>query len=316
MSDEVLNSGSLTEKKSRKNAKEGRNKMRIKRKKSSGWRVTPSRTMMFLCWNYHRIGNPATIRHLKQLIVVTNPNIVFLCETKVRSNETECIRIRCHIDSYFVVAVNGCRDGLKILWKEEVKVTVKNFSDYHIDSLVSINGMDDFHFTGFYGFAEEGRRKPDPFMENFCSILDDLSLVDIKSDKGWFTKEPGFVRERLDRFVAWVQKKKKMHESISLLKSCRKELGRLYTKEESYWALLSHISWLKDGDRNTRFFHARATGTANVCRVAQNYFQNLFWSNATLDDRDLSHIQLCISSKMNASLMGQVTDKEIIEAFS
>lgn len=53
-----------------------------------------------------------------------------------------------------------------------------------------------------------------------------------------------------------------------------------------------------------------------MCRVTQNYFQNLFRSNATLDDRDLSHIQRYISSKMNASLMGQVTDKEIMEADS
>ncbi|KAH1045993.1 hypothetical protein J1N35_036777 [Gossypium stocksii] len=36
MSEEILDSGSLTEKRSRMNAKEGRNKMRIKRKKGKG----------------------------------------------------------------------------------------------------------------------------------------------------------------------------------------------------------------------------------------------------------------------------------------
>ncbi|KAH1046804.1 hypothetical protein J1N35_037588 [Gossypium stocksii] len=52
-------------------------------------------------------------------------------------------------------------------------------------------------------------------MEDFCSVLDDLSLVDIKPDKGWFTwsnnrEEPGLVRERLDRFVASVGSLEKM----------------------------------------------------------------------------------------------------------
>ncbi|PPR88601.1 hypothetical protein GOBAR_AA32086 [Gossypium barbadense] len=158
MSEEVLDSESLTEKKLRKNANEGRNKMRIKRKKSGGWRAASPKTMKVLCWNYRRIKNPAIVRDLKQLLIVTNPNIVFLCETKVRSNEMEGIRIRCHIDSCFLVAANECRKGLTILWKNEVKVTVKNFSDHHIDSLVLINGMDDFHFTGFYDFAELNRR--------------------------------------------------------------------------------------------------------------------------------------------------------------
>ncbi|MFQ6666963.1 hypothetical protein Gotur_033146 [Gossypium turneri] len=111
MGEEVSDSGSLTEKRPRMNVKEGGNKMRNKRKKGKGrgW----SHEDFF--WNCRGIGNPAIVHDLKQLLVVTNPDIVFLSETKVRSSEMERIRIRCHTDGCFVVEANGRRGDLALL---------------------------------------------------------------------------------------------------------------------------------------------------------------------------------------------------------
>ncbi|PPD88491.1 hypothetical protein GOBAR_DD14580 [Gossypium barbadense] len=51
-----------------------------------------------------------------------------------------------------------------------------------------------------------GRRKPKALMEDFRKIIDEFSMVDLKTDNGWFTwvnnrEETAMVKERLDRFL-------------------------------------------------------------------------------------------------------------------
>lgn len=58
--------------------------------------------------------------------------------------------------------------------------------------------------------------------------------------------------------------------SIERLRNASVEFGRLYNAEEMYWAQRSRIRWLKERDRNTRFFHIRAT-----CRARKNYLDGI-----------------------------------------
>lgn len=47
--------------------------------------------------------------------------------------------------------------------------------------------------------------------------------------------------------------------NIERIRVARMELDRLYFKDERYWAQRSTIMWLREGDRNTQFFHVRAS---------------------------------------------------------
>ncbi|KAK8260280.1 hypothetical protein V6Z12_D13G111600 [Gossypium hirsutum] len=106
----------------------------------------------------------------------------------------ERVRIMCGMDGCFVVDVEGhCRD-LALLWKNETNVSIKTFSNNHIDSVVSVVGREQSReLLGRVGnlihgdWIIGGRRKPRVAMEEFERVLDELALVDIKIDKGWFT---------------------------------------------------------------------------------------------------------------------------------
>ncbi|TYH28269.1 hypothetical protein ES288_A02G130600v1 [Gossypium darwinii] len=182
--------------------------------------------MKIFCWNCRGVGNPATVRELKQLLVANGPNIVFLCETKIHSNGLSRIQSMCRMESCMAINSEGKSGGLALMWKEGVKVNVQNFSNHHIDSLVTLDENEVIRFTGFYGQANlnvrnqlwdmlrrvkrtvnegwivrgdfncntpysypksGGCRKPRKAMDEFRDILDELALVDIKTSNEWFT---------------------------------------------------------------------------------------------------------------------------------
>ncbi|KAB2024682.1 hypothetical protein ES319_D06G103000v1 [Gossypium barbadense] len=181
--------------------------------------------MKILCWNCRGVGNPATVRELKQLLVVNVPDIIFLCETKIHANELSRIRFMCRMEGCFAVSSDRKSGGMALMWREGVNVTIQNYSKYHIDSVVRREEGEKFRFTGFYGQTEPslrneawdmlrrvkntvnegwivrgdfnailndsekdgGRRKSRAGMDEFGDILDELSLRDVKTFNGWFT---------------------------------------------------------------------------------------------------------------------------------
>lgn len=47
-----------------------------------------------------------------------------------------------------------------------------------------------------------------------------------------------------------------------------KDLGQLYKDQEQYWQQRGKAAWLKDGDKNTSFFHAKATIREQVNKIS------------------------------------------------
>ncbi|XP_012442051.2 uncharacterized protein LOC105767072 [Gossypium raimondii] len=419
--------------------------------------------MKIFCWNCHGIGNPATVRELKQLLVANDPDIVFLCETKIHSNAVSRVRSICRMEGCLAVSSDGKSGGLALMWREGVRVMVQNYSKYHIDASVSMEDGETLRFTGFYGQAdprsrqnawdmlrrEGGRRKPKTLMDEFANFLDELNLSDVKTCNGWYTwtnnrDGNGLVKERLDRFIISdavmeslpflityiVRQSKSDHEAIlldtegnkpknknidqrvrfrydhcwskekgardiingiwsnrerdslekmesvrvklgpwqnhryrnmktrikelekeisrlmdglscdqstSLLKDARRRLGHLYDVEERYWATRARSQWLKDGDRNTRYFHVWASGRRKknyierlkdtyeiwhedkkeICDIAWKYFNELFKTSINMDDEcNLQAVPECINDEINRKLNGEFTNEEILRAFN
>ncbi|KAK8302677.1 hypothetical protein V6Z11_D04G102000 [Gossypium hirsutum] len=65
---------------------------------------------------------------------------------------------------------------------------------------------------------------------------------------------------RLENKICTLMDGPNSERSTNLLKFACCKLGYLYAMDENYWAQRDRIQWLKEGDRNTRYFHVRATG--------------------------------------------------------
>lgn len=56
------------------------------------------------------------------------------------------------------------------------------------------------------------------------------------------------------------------------LQRVQAELIKYLTLQEEFWKQKSGMAWFKDGDRNTKFFHAQVTGRRK--RLQLNGIQN------------------------------------------
>ena len=115
----------------------------------------------------------------------------------------------------------------------------------------------------------------------------------------------------------------------------KKEINSLMDKEERIWCQRSHTLYLKDDDRNTRFFHCRATqrrqrnlimGIRNqsndwctqpnqISAIFLEYYQQLFSSsNPEVTVGDLDSIPQVVTVEMNETLTGEFQVWEVESA--
>ncbi|XP_050252314.1 uncharacterized protein LOC126698852 [Quercus robur] len=115
--------------------------------------------MRALGWNCRRLGNPRSVRVLRNIVQQWDPDFVFLSETKLRMRSMERKKRSIGFTNGLVIPSHGRSGGLALLWRKEINVDVQSFSDRHIDAIVTEDKGFKWRMTGFYGNPEVHRRK-------------------------------------------------------------------------------------------------------------------------------------------------------------
>ncbi|KAL9673458.1 hypothetical protein QQ045_029716 [Rhodiola kirilowii] len=124
-------------------------------------------------------------------------------------------------------------------------------------------------------------------------------------------------------------------EMVEKERSLSEELDRWLVREETFWMQRSRVMWLNHGDKNTKFFHAKANQRRKFNRIAKlqdlhgamqddqnkivetitSHFSDLFQStihgSAEVLCNQLDCISPVISEDMNSILLQDITVEEI-----
>ena len=93
--------------------------------------------MSLLCWNFHGVGKPVTVRELRELTKQFVPSIVCIVETQLEGSRVENLAETLGYNKGFVVSRSRTSGGLGVFWNDSIKVEIIGYSEYHVDANVS-----------------------------------------------------------------------------------------------------------------------------------------------------------------------------------
>ncbi|KAL5794824.1 hypothetical protein ACOSP7_003418 [Xanthoceras sorbifolium] len=146
--------------------------------------------------------------------------------------------------------------------------------------------------------------------------------------ENWSKVKFGSLKKAIDRKkceINLLYDRKQSDQVLDAIRSMERELESLLSKEELYWKQRSRVDWLLAGDKNSKFFHRRASARKKknqisslldsrgvrreseqgMSSVVLDYFSDLFRSIQP-SSSDLSAASSFIESKVNAQMAGRL----------
>ncbi|XP_073362640.1 uncharacterized protein [Aegilops tauschii subsp. strangulata] len=184
---------------------------------------------------------------------------------------------------------------------------------------------------------------PEVIMNTWTELGSMLSLGEIASGLGNLMKKlHDWSRKKFGNVIKEINKSRSRLEELMSMNADRKEIreatdkmNELLYREEMLWMQRSRVAWLKEGDRNTRFFHRKAVWRARknhikslmdaagvihrdheaMAAMVTSYFADLFSADDSLcADPVIDLINTRVTDQMNDALCVDFSDKEIADA--
>ncbi|XP_061993372.1 uncharacterized protein LOC133711233 [Rosa rugosa] len=112
-----------------------------------------------LIWNCRGIVCNETQRALVDLVQLKKPNLIFLAETLAKPNHIEDLMHRLGFTGRACYPHEDDLQGVALLWRNDISVSVHTLSPHHIDAEIGDpGGPARYRFTGVYGFAARSDR--------------------------------------------------------------------------------------------------------------------------------------------------------------
>ncbi|KAK3193017.1 hypothetical protein Dsin_024327 [Dipteronia sinensis] len=200
---------------------------------------------------------------LKRVLRRLSPNLVFLSETKLHRREADMFRCMLGYEWVLQVDSEGKSEGLLLLWKEW-DVRVQSFPIGHIDTTVKMDLRVGWRFSGEKAYVISRRDWIDFLANEEWMYL--FSCVKSQEKFGSLEKLISSKREDLEALIVKARENG-IYQEIGRVEG---ELDNLLSNDEIYWRQRSRSDWLAAGDKNSRYFHRKASA-----RKRKNWIETL-----------------------------------------
>ncbi|XP_075104741.1 uncharacterized protein LOC142178866 [Nicotiana tabacum] len=104
-------------------------------------------------------------------------------------------------------------------------------------------------------------------------------------------------------------------QKIAILEEVQAEMIKYLALEEEFWRQKEGMLWFKDGDRNTKFFHAQIEEDHLIAEEALKFYKDQFTESEVHNAFDiLNHVPSMVESDQHERLMALTSNEEVKRA--